>query len=162
MPPQNIGWFVLMIQNPLFLTSMMLSLSIILPPSQNDCPYSHISLSEIEYPTRNWGSKLNVFSPSLLSREVFWHHNFQGCFGVVFFFYVKICTYNYLVKGQMALILPKLETRTIILGQRESYCSDVMGKRVHDSPCGGSISKALVLLTMSPNRKDNISILHHP
>ena len=55
--------------------------------------------------------------PSFLYEEVFWHHNFQGRFGVVVVFYFKNLTYNYSVNGQRALISPKLETRKIILGR---------------------------------------------
>ena len=57
--------------------------------------------------------------PNILYQEVFRHCNFRVRFGVVVVFYLKSPTHNYLVNGQHALISPKLETRTIILGWRE-------------------------------------------
>ena len=41
----------------------------------------------------------------------------KGISGVVLVFYFKIHTYNYSVNGRWALILSKLETRTIINGR---------------------------------------------
>ena len=60
----------------------------------------------------------------ILSHQTFyikslWHRSLCGHFGVVVVFYFKSHTYNYLVNGEWALISPKPETRTIILGQRE-------------------------------------------
>ena len=65
-----------------------------------------------------WGSKSNIFMSNFLYQEVFRYCNFQGRFGIVVFIYFKSYTYNYLVNGQRSLILPKLETQTIILGRR--------------------------------------------
>ena len=56
----------------------------------------------------------NCTKPSIY--EVFQHCNFRGRFGVVDVFYFKSHTYNCLVNGHQALILPKLETWTFNFG----------------------------------------------
>ena len=65
-----------------------------------------------------WGSKSNIFVSNFLYQKDFWHRNFWGCFGVVDVFYFESHTYNFSNNGQRALILPKLETRTIILKRK--------------------------------------------
>ena len=51
--------------------------------------------------------------------------HFRGRFRVVLVFYFKSHIYNYLVNGQPALVLPKLETQTIILKRRESWARQI-------------------------------------
>ena len=47
----------------------------------------------------------------------------EGCFGVVGVFYFERHTYTYSDNGGQALISPKLEMMTIILGRREYHSS---------------------------------------
>ena len=91
--------------------------------SQNDCLVICL--------TRNWGSKSSIFAPHLLYQEVFQHHDLWGNFKVVDAFYFKSHTYNYSVNGQHALISPKLETRTIILGRRECIRTSFLARFTH-------------------------------
>ena len=65
----------------------------------------------------------NTSTPNLLYQEVFQHCHFRGHYRVVVVFYFINHTYNYSFYGQRASISPKLETRTIILGQREYHIS---------------------------------------
>ena len=65
------------------------------------------------------GSNSNIFEDQSHHHEDFRHRGFRGCSGVVGVFYFERCTYNYSDNGEWALISPKLETRTIILGWRE-------------------------------------------
>ena len=65
------------------------------------------------------GSNSNIFENQSHHQEDFRHRNFRGCSGVVGVFYFERHTYNYSDNGERALISPKLEMRTIILGRRE-------------------------------------------
>ena len=65
------------------------------------------------------GSNSNIFENQSHHQEDFRHRNFRGCSGVVGVFYFERHTYNYSDNGERALILPKLDMRTIILGRRE-------------------------------------------
>ena len=65
------------------------------------------------------GSNSNMFKNQSHHQEDSKHHKFQGCSGAVGVFYFERHTYNYSDNGEWALISPKLETGTIILGQRE-------------------------------------------
>ena len=85
--------------------------NLFLPPSQNDCP--------VICRVRIRGSKSNICVQNLIYQEVVRHRNCQGRFGVVLLFYFESHTYIYLVNDQWALISPKLEMRTIMLGWRE-------------------------------------------
>ena len=67
------------------------------------------------------GSNSNIFKNQSHHREDFTHYNFQGCSKVVGVSYFERHTYNYSDNDEWALILPKLEMRTIILGRREYH-----------------------------------------
>ena len=67
------------------------------------------------------GSNSNIFENQSHHQEDFRHRNFRGCSRGVGDFYCKRHTYNYSDSGEQALILPKLQMRTIILGRREYY-----------------------------------------
>jgi hypothetical protein len=57
----------------------------------------------------------------IISRQAFYIKNSfdTASSGSISEYYLKSHTYNHLVNGQRALILPKLQTCTIILGRRE-------------------------------------------
>ena len=65
------------------------------------------------------GSNSAIFENQSHHQEGFRHNNFWGCYEGVGVFYFERHTYNYSDNGEWALILPKLEMRTIILGRRE-------------------------------------------
>ena len=65
------------------------------------------------------GSKLNISGSHSHHQEDFPHRKFLGCYGVVVVFLFEHRIYNYSDNEERALILPKLEMRTMILGQRQ-------------------------------------------
>ena len=65
------------------------------------------------------GSNSYIFENQSHHQEDFRHRNFWGCTSALGVSYFECHTYNYLDNGEHALVLPKWETRTIILGQRE-------------------------------------------
>ena len=73
------------------------------------------------------GSNSNTFENQSQHHEDFRHRNFWGCSRVVGDFFFERHTYNYEDYGEQAIMLPKLEMRTIILGWRE-YNEDPLEK----------------------------------
>ena len=64
--------------------------------------------------------KSDIFESHSYHQEDFPHRNFRGCFGVVVVvFYFERYTYNNSDNVEQALILPKLEMRTVISNWRE-------------------------------------------
>ena len=101
---------------------------IVLPPN-SFCPKMNVHFFVIYQMTSRTfdigldirGSKSDIFESHSHNQEDSPQRNFQGYFGVVVVFYFERHTYNYSDNGEHALILPKLEMRTIILGRREEY-----------------------------------------
>jgi hypothetical protein len=90
-------------------------LSIVFPLPQNDCP--------VYLPNYIFEAPSQIFSrQTFIIKKSFDAAPSGGGFIVVVVFYLKSHTYNYSVNGQHVLILPKLGTRTIVLGQKEYSC----------------------------------------
>ena len=78
------------------------------------------NLRQVEYVRAKFSISRSLLTVQLL-----------GHFRVVFF-YFKSHTYNYSVNGQRALVLPKLEAQTIILGWREYKLETLFGVGIQE------------------------------
>ena len=110
---------------PGYFCPKMIILTSLIILSQNECPLSLRFIEWHQEETFDTGLDIRGSKSSILEvqshhqEDDFWHRNFRGCFKAVAIFYFERHTYNYSLNGERALILPKLEIRTIISGLRE-------------------------------------------